>query len=37
MPSGGAVTHIELGAFLNQGPSAPEMLGLLRLIGSLME
>ncbi len=34
--SGGAVTHIELGAFLNQGPSAPEMLGLLRLIGTLV-
>jgi hypothetical protein len=35
-PSGGAVTHIELGVFLNQGPSAPEMLGLLRLIGTLV-
>ena len=35
-PSGGAVTHIELGVFLNRGPSAPEMLGLLRLIGSLV-
>ncbi|RYB06797.1 hypothetical protein D3272_04800 [Lichenibacterium ramalinae] len=35
-PSGGAVTHIELGAFLNRGPSAPEMLGLLKLIGSLV-
>ena len=35
-PSGGAVTTIELGVFLNRGPSAPEMLGLLRLIGSLV-
>ena len=35
-PSGGAITHIELGVFLNRGPSAPEMLGLLRLIGSLV-
>ena len=34
--SGGAVDHIELGAFLNRGPSAPEMLGLLKLIGSLV-
>ena len=36
LPSGGAVTHIELGAFLNRGPSAPEILGLLQLIGSLV-
>ena len=36
-PSGGATSHIELGAFLNQGPSAPEMLGLLKLIGSLVD
>ena len=36
VPSGGAVTHIELGAFLNRGPSAPEMLGLLKLIGGLV-
>ena len=35
-PSGGAVTHIELGAFLNRGPAAPEILGLLKLIGSLV-
>ena len=35
-PSGGAVNHIELGAFLSRGPSAPEMLGLLKLIGSLV-
>ncbi len=36
LPAGGAVTHIELSAFLNRGPSAPEMLGLLQLIGSLV-
>lgn len=36
LPSGGTVTHIELSAFLNRGPSAPEMLGLLQLIGSLV-
>ena len=36
LPSGGAATHIELSAFLNRGPSAPEMLGLLKLIGSLV-
>ena len=36
VPSGGAATRIELGAFLNQGPSAPEMLGLLQLIGTLV-
>ncbi len=36
LPSGGAVTHIELSAFLNRGPSAPEILGLLQLIGSLV-
>ena len=35
-PSGGAESHIELGVFLNRGPSAPEMLGLLKLIGSLV-
>jgi hypothetical protein len=35
-PSGGVVTHIELGAFLSRGPSAPEMLGLLKLIGTLV-
>ncbi len=35
-PSGGAVSHIELGAFLSRGPSAPEMLGLLKLIGTLV-
>ena len=36
LPSGGAVTHIELSAFLNRGQSAPEILGLLQLIGSLV-
>ena len=36
LPSGGAATRIELGAFLNRGPSAPEMLGLLKLIGGLV-
>ena len=36
LPSGGTVTHIELSAFLNRGPSAPEMLGLLQLIGGLV-
>lgn len=36
-PSGGAVSHIELGALLNRGPSAPERLGLSKLIGSLVE
>ncbi len=35
-PSGGAVSQIELGAFLNRGPSAPEMLGLLKMIGSFV-
>ena len=37
LPSGGAVNRIELGAFLYRGPSAPEMLSLLKLIGSLVE
>jgi len=36
-PSGGTITNIELGAFLNRGPIAPEHLGLLRLIGSLVD
>ncbi len=36
LPSGGAVTKIELGVFLNQAPSAPEKVGLLKLIGSLV-
>ena len=36
LPSGGAVTRIELGVFLGRGPSTPETLGLLQLIGSLV-
>ena len=35
-PSGGAVTPIELGTFLGRGPSAPETLALLHLIGTLV-
>lgn len=35
-PSGGAVTGIELGAFLSRGSSSPEKLGLLQLIGTLV-
>jgi hypothetical protein len=34
-PSGGALTSIDLGAFLYHGPIAPEHHALLRLIGSL--
>lgn len=36
VPSGGAVTRVELGAFLDRGPSAPEMLALSKLIGTLV-
>jgi len=37
-PSGGQLSHIELGAFLNGGPSGrPEQQALLRLIGSLVD
>lgn len=36
LPSGGAVTSIELGVFLDRAPSAPETLGLLQLIGTLV-
>jgi hypothetical protein len=36
-PSGGTITRIELGVFLNRGPIAPEHQGLLRLIGSLVD
>lgn len=36
LPSGGAVTPIEVGAFLGRAPSAPETLGLLRLISTLV-
>jgi hypothetical protein len=35
--SGGTTSHIELGAFLNRGPFAPEHQALLRLIGSLVD
>jgi hypothetical protein len=36
-PSGGAETHIEIGAFLNRTPSGtPEHEALLRLIGTLV-
>ena len=37
LPSGGAVTHIEIGHFLNRGPTAPEHEALLRLIGTLVD
>ncbi len=37
LPSGGAVTHIEIGPFLNCGPIAPEHEALLRLIGTLVD
>ena len=37
LPSGGATTHIEIGAFLNRGPIAPEHQALLRLIGTLVD
>ena len=37
LPSGGAVTRIEIGAFLNRGPIAPEHQALLRLIGTLVD
>ena len=36
-PSGGAVTHIGLGSFLNRETMTPEVLGLLKLIGTLVE
>ncbi len=35
LPSGGAVTPIEIGTFLGRAPSAPDTLALLRLIGTL--
>jgi hypothetical protein len=37
LPSGGSVTHIEIGAFLNRAPIAPEHQALLRLIGTLVD
>lgn len=36
-PSGGAVTRIELRAFLDRSPATPEALELLRLIGRLVD
>ena len=36
-PSGGRLSHIELGAFLNSGAKGPEHQALLRLIGTLVE
>ncbi len=36
-PSGGAITHIELGAFLNRGPIHPQHQELLRLISTLVD
>jgi hypothetical protein len=36
-PSGGHLTHIELGAFLSGGPKGPEHQALLRLIATLVE
>jgi hypothetical protein len=36
-PSGGQLTEIDIGAFLNRGPRNPEHQALLRLIGTLVE
>jgi len=36
-PSGGTVTHVEIGAFLAQAGNAPERQALLRLIGTLVD
>lgn len=36
-PSGGRLSHIELGAFLSSGANGPERQALLRLIGTLVE
>jgi len=36
-PSGGRLTHIELGAFLRDGADSPEKQALLRLIGTLVD
>jgi hypothetical protein len=36
-PSGGQVTDIDIGVFLNRGPRNPEHQALLRLIGTLIE
>lgn len=37
LPSGGQVTDVEIGAFLNRGGRGPEHVELLRLIGTLVE
>jgi hypothetical protein len=36
-PSGGRLSHIELGDFLRDGKGRPEQQALLRLIGTLVE
>jgi hypothetical protein len=36
-PSGGRLSHIELGAFLNSGSHGPEHQALLRLIAALVD
>lgn len=36
-PSGGQLSHIELGKFLNDGSGKPEQRALLRLIGTLVD
>jgi hypothetical protein len=36
-PSGGRLSHIDLGEFLNRDPKGPEHQALLRLIGTLVE
>ena len=36
-PSGGKLSHIELGEFLRAGGSGPEHQALLRLIGALVD
>lgn len=36
-PSGGRLSHIELGEFLRSDPKGPEHQALLRLIGTLVE
>ena len=36
-PSGGTVTQIDIGTFLNRGPITPEHYALLRLIGTLAD
>ncbi len=36
-PSGGRLSHIELGSFLRDGSDRPEQRALLRLIGTLVE